>query len=57
MHGGVRGRRQKPPPTRSAQDDFLISVTVIGKDKEVPPVKVTMDASYLLHLQHALNNN
>lgn len=40
-----------------AQDDFLISVTVIGKDKEVPPVKVTMDASYLLHLQHALNNN
>ena len=57
MSGGVRGRRQKPPPTRSAQDDFLISVTVIGKDKEVPPVKVTMDASYLLHLQHALNNN
>ena len=27
MSGGVRGRRQKPPPTRSTEEEFIIAGT------------------------------
>lgn len=37
-----------------SEDDCLMSITLIGKDKEEPPVSVKLDASYLVHLEHIL---
>lgn len=37
-----------------SEDDCLMSITMIGKDKEEPPVSVKIDASYLVHLEHIL---
>lgn len=32
MHGGVRGRRQKPPPTRSYPAGVLLTARVLGDE-------------------------